>query len=346
MCKKCTFCTKELIKISGKKDSQSNKYLLTINNPKHKGLTHQRIKEILVRNFKTLNYFCLADEMGTCYHTHIFVYFGSRVRFSMIKKYFSEAHIDIAKGMVSENIHYVSKTGKWKDTEKSETCIEGTFEEFGKRPPDSKGKRSDMTELYHMVDEGMTNAEILSVNQDYILQIDKIDKLRTMLLTEKYKGIIRSELRCIYVFGKTGTGKTTGILNRHSARDTYRVTDYLHPFDGYNCQPVICFDEFRSSLYLKDMLHYCDVFPMELPARFSNKFACYNTIYIVSNWELEKQYSEMQKEDPESWKAFIRRIHEVHVYKSRDNIEIYNSVEEYMKRDNSFGEIEEDNPFN
>ena len=39
-----------------------------------------------------------------------------------------------------------------------------------------------MTELYQMVADGMNNADILEENQDYILQIDKLDKLRTMLL--------------------------------------------------------------------------------------------------------------------------------------------------------------------
>lgn len=325
-----------MIKIGGKKDSQSNKFLLTINNPKEKGLTHDEIKRILLSKFKTIEYFALADEKGNTYHTHLFVYFNSRVRFSTVKKNFPEAHIDIAKGMVSENIHYIRKSGKWKDSKKVETSIPDTFEEYGKKPPDSKGKLSDMTELYQMVNDGLTNTEILSINQDYILQIDKIDKLRTMLLTEKYKGVIRKNLRVIYIYGETGTGKTSGVLEEHGAENVYRVTDYLHPFDSYNCQPVICFDEFRSSLYLKDMLNYCDIYPLELPARFSNKYACYDTVYIISNWELEKQYSELQKDDISSWKAFLRRISEVRVYKDLNDIVIYNSVEEYFNRKMNF----------
>lgn len=325
-----------MIGIADKKDIQSNRYLLTINNPKEKGLTHGEIKKILVNNFKTLEYCAMADEMGKTYHTHIFVYFNSRVRFSTVKKNFPEAHIDVVKGMVSDNINYIRKTGKWKDSEKAETSIPDTFEEYGKRPPDSKGKLSDMTELYQMVNDGMTNTEILAINQDYILQIDKIDKLRTMLLTEKYKGIIRKNLRVIYISGATGTGKTSGILAEHGAENVYRVTDYLHPFDSYNCQPVICFDEFRSSLYLKDMLNYCDIYPLELPARFSNKYACYDTVYIVSNWVLEKQYSELQKEDTASWKAILRRISEVREYKGIGNAVTYNSVEEYFNRDTEF----------
>lgn len=91
---------------------------------------------------------------------------------------------------------------------KQEKKIEETFEEYGTQPPDSKGKRSDMSELYQMVMDNMTNAEILAQNQDYILQIDKIDKVRTTILTEKYKETVRLDLEVVYISGATGTGKT------------------------------------------------------------------------------------------------------------------------------------------
>ena len=159
------------------KEMQSNKYQLTINNPVEKGYTHERIAEILKSNFKTLSYFCMSDEQGSCFHTHIFVVFNSRVRLSMIKRYFEEAHIEKCCGSVSSNVNYIKKSGKWElDESKQEKKIEGTFEEYGTQPPDSRGKLHDMTELYEMVLNDMTNAEILAVNQDYILQIDKIDK--------------------------------------------------------------------------------------------------------------------------------------------------------------------------
>lgn len=180
------------------------------------------------------------------------------------------------------------KSGKWElDESKQEKKIEGTFEEYGTQPPDSKGKRSDMSDLYQMVLDNMTNAEILATNQDYILQIDKLDKIRTTILTERFKETVRLDLEVIYISGATGTGKTRGVLEGNGYSNVYRVTDYLHPFDGYTCQPVICFDEFRSSLKLKEMLLYCDIYPIELPSRYANKFACYNKVYIVSNWDLE-----------------------------------------------------------
>lgn len=322
-------------------------YQLTINNPKEKGWTHEHILEVMRGNFKTLVYIAMSDENGSCYHTHIFVVFASRVRFSMVKRYFEEAHIEKCKGSVSDNVNYVKKTGKWElDESKQEKKIEGTFEEYGTQPPDSKGKRSDMSELYQMIQENMTNAEILSINQDYIMQIDKLDKIRTTILTEKYKDTVRLDLEVIYVSGATGTGKTRGVLEKHGYSNVYRVTDYMNPFDNYNCQPVMAFEEFRSSMRISKMLLYCDIYPIELPARYSNKYACYNTVYIISNWCLEKQYMEVQREDKESWEAFLRRIHKVIIYSRDGSIKEYNSVKVYLDRD-EFVEIDNavDTPF-
>lgn len=311
-------------------------YLLTINDPIKKGYTHQRIFEIFHKYFKTMVYLCMADEKGSLFHTHILAVFSSRVRFSMIKRYFPETHVDRCRGTVSDSVAYINKTGKWTHDSKHGTKIEGSFEEFGTQPPDSKGKRHDMSELYQMVLDDMTNAEILAVNQDYILQIDKLDKVRTTVLTERFKDTVRLDLEVVYISGATGTGKTRGVLEQNGYANVYRVTDYLHPFDSYNCQSVIAFDEFRSSLKLKEMLLYCDIYPIELPSRYSNKFACYNKVYLISNWTLEKQYSEIQKEDRESWQAFLRRIHKVIHYEKTGEVIVYNSVKAYFERDTAF----------
>ena len=314
-------------------DTQSYMYQLTINAPIEKGYTHEHINTILRSRFKTISYYCMADEQGSQHHTHIFVVFTSRVRFSTMKKNFPEAHIEKCKGTVSDNVNYIKKTGKWElDDSKQEKRIEGTFEEYGTQPPDSRGRRSDMTELYQMIIDNQTNAEILSANQDYILHIDKLDKIRTTILTERFKETVRLDLEVVYIYGETGTGKTRSVLETNGYRNVYRVTDYQHPFDGYACQPVICFDEFRSSLKLKEMLLYCDIYPIELPSRYANKYACFNKVYIVSNWSLERQYMEIQRQDRESWNAFLRRIHKVIVCESNEKKITYNSVEEYYKR--------------
>ena len=331
-----------------KSDIQRNAFQLTLNHPLEYGCDHHTIKETLITRFPTLRFFCLADEIGEqgTPHTHVYVYFNSRVRFSTIKKQFPKAHIEVAFGNAQSNIEYIRKTGKWEETDKAETRVEGTYEEWGKVPV-QKGVRSDMEELYEMVKNGYTNAEILAQNNDYILMIDKIDKVRTTLLIEKYKGTRRLDLRVVYINGSTGSGKTRDILDKHGDANVYRVTDNKHPFDNYSCQPVIEFEEFRSSLPISDMLNYCDIYPIELPARYANRYACYHTMYITSNWYLEEQYQAIQRESPETWKAFLRRIHEVRIYETDGSITVYDSVEKYLKRKEDFHPVslEDECPF-
>ena len=84
---------------------QRNAYQLTINNPAEHGLDHRTIKEILIKNFTTIEFFCMADEIGEqgTYHTHVYFYCSSRVRQKKVKKHFPTAHIEIALGTAKRN---------------------------------------------------------------------------------------------------------------------------------------------------------------------------------------------------------------------------------------------------
>ena len=115
-------------------DPQSRRWSLTINNPKDCGLDHDTIIERL--HLFHPRYFCLADEIGESgtYHTHIYLFSHSPIRFSTIKNRFPPAHIEKSmKGSVA-NRDYITKSGKWADTKKVETSVEGTFFEFGDIP--------------------------------------------------------------------------------------------------------------------------------------------------------------------------------------------------------------------
>ena len=59
------------------------------------------------------------------------------------------------------------------------------------------------------------------------------------------------------------------------------------------------------------MLNYLDIYPLQLPARFHNKTACYTKVFIVSNIPLSGQYPNVQRENPITFEAFLRRIHKV-----------------------------------
>ena len=74
------------------------------------------------------------------------------------------------------------------------------------------------------------------------------------------------------------------------------------------------FEEFHSQIPIEDMLNFLDVYPLHLPARYSDKVACYTTVYITSNVPLSQQYQEVQWDRYETYQAFLRRIHRVVQY--------------------------------
>lgn len=302
--------------ITPKKDSKFRKYLLTINNPNDHGITHESIQEILATKFKSLVYACMSDEVASQHHKHVFLAFSSPVRFSQIKKHFPNAHIDKSRGTAENNRQYVFKEGKWADTNKAETNLKDTHWEWGEIPIERAGNRTDLAELYELIQDGFSNAEIIEQNPDNILLLQHIDRTRKALLEEKFKSDWR-DLDVTYIFGPTGTGKSRHVMEKHGYENVFRITDYLHPFDSYRQQDVIVFEEFSSSLKIQDMLNYLDGYPLELPSRYSNKQATFTKVYIISNLPLRKQYETVQLEKIEVWRAFLRRIKKVLLFEKQ-----------------------------
>lgn len=323
--------------------TQSRKWLLTFNNPEKFGFSHDNIKAAL-STIKNLDYWCMCDEIGKegTYHTHLFLFRQNTMRFQMIKNKFPTAHIDYCRGTTQENRDYIRKEGKYKDTDKEETNLRNTFEEFGECPVEEQGKRNDLNALYGMIKDGLSNYEILESNPAYMLKLDKIENCRQVIRGEEFKNKFR-EMEVEYWFGKTATGKTRTIMERHGYENVYRVTDYSHPFDTYKGQDILIFEEFHSNLKIQDMLNFLDGYPLDLPCRYNNKVACYTKVYITSNMSLKDQYVNIQREYEETWNAFLRRINVVKTFGEKGLIRCesvhdflygFHSPEEYARIEN------------
>lgn len=147
-------------------------------------------------------------------------------------------------------------------------------------------------------------------------KIKEIDTLRQTLLSEKQDYRM---LEVTYLFGASGTGKTRSIYKNHDKRDICRITNYRHGrgvyFDDYHGQDVLVFEEFNSQIEIEEMLNYLDIYPLSLPARYSDRIACYTIVYLTSNVPLASQYTFVQINNPKTWEAFIRRIHRIIEFK-------------------------------
>ncbi len=289
----------------------SRKYQLTINNPTDHGFTREVLHTTLA-GLKSCIYWCMCDEIGEqgTLHTHLYLVFRNPAEFSMIQERFYGAHIEIAHGSHHENRDYIRKEGKWQDDAKHETNLPDTFEESGELPPEQDRRQKQTEAIMEMVENGASNAEILREYPTAMTRLSHIEQARQTLLEDEYRKKWRT-LSVTYLHGKTGTGKTRSVMDNYGYENVYRVTDYAHPFDDYKCEKVIIFEEFRSSLLIADMLKYLDGYPVMLPCRYANKVACFDTVYIISNIPLEQQYPNVQHNEPETYRAFLRRIHNI-----------------------------------
>lgn len=303
------------------KNTRSRKYQLTINNPVEKGYTHEKIRSILAENPPV--YYCMCDETGEngTPHTHIYVCYRNAVYFSSMKKRFEGAHIETALGSSQENRDYIRKEGVYANSPKKETNHIETFEEFGEMPLDKAAKNETVSEqVLQMIADGCSNAEILLKYPSCFTRLSHIEQTRQTLLEERYKRKHR-DVKVHYIYGETGTGKTRDVMEKYGYENVYKITNYEHPFDRYNGEPVILFDEFRSGIAFADFLQYIDIYPCRLPARYADRIACFTEVYIISNVSLWKQYPNIQLEQINSWNALIRRITDITHY-TRNNGEV------------------------
>lgn len=317
-----------------KKDTQSRKWFITINNPEPKGWTHENIKNAFGK-LKGVVYWCLCDEVGgkqKTYHTHIFVYKKSAMRFSRLKKIFTDANIKSAMGSCQECRDYIRKEGKYLNTNKADTNLKETFEEYGMLPDEQQGRRNDLNNLYDMIKDGMTDYEILEEDAEFMTRLDTIGKVRETIRYEEFSKILR-DLKVEYWYGKSGTGKTSGVLNQYGFENVYVVDDPRHPWDSYHGEDVVLFDEFDASSYqINQILRWLDRYPVSLPCRYNNKQACFTKVYLTSNQPIEEQYFHLARENKETFNALLRRFTSFKVFGQNGCIQEYSDYDTYYER--------------
>ena len=171
-----------------------------------------------------------------------------------------------------------------------------------------QGKRNDFIEIQNMLKAGASNDQIRNrFPTQYFLHRNKIDAVRHDILEERF-GVEYRNVTVIYLHGLTGVGKSRYVFEKYGSHNCCRISNYKNPFDAYNGQDVIVFEEFRESIPIEQMLEFLDGYPIHLPARYSDKVACYTKVYVISNWEFHKQFSVIKRKDQETYNAWKRRF--------------------------------------
>ena len=271
----------------------------------------------------------IHDKEETNIHAHIVIQNASAIRFSTIKKLLPYGDIEKQRGTNLQCYQYCLHIDeKSKETEKQEydeSCIKTNIDdiEVWKKLSSGGGSRSDLIKLTEMVKNGASDLDIMNeYPSQFMVFCNSINKVRQTYLREINAKQFR-HLEVVYIYGSTGVGKTRFVMEKHGYDKVFRVTDYgTGAFDGYNGQDIILFDEFRSSITITQMLTLLDGYPVELPCRFANKSALYTKVYIVSNIPLSQQYPNVQKEEPKTYDAFLRRINVVYNFDKSKNTPI------------------------
>lgn len=324
---------------------QSRKWIVTINNPLEHGFSHDEIINRLSSIRGKSIYWCFCDEEGDeceTLHTHIFLYRSSPFTASQIDNLFPKCHRDKGYGTAHEIRAYIRKEGDkfQKDDTGAYDYIDSsgkrhvginfinTFQEFGTIPDEHQGKSTASELIVNLIREGASNREIVDSVSSAYKDIEKIERVRSMYRDAEFKSKWR-DLDVTYIFGKTGSGKTRSVMETYGYENVYRVTDYKHPFDTYDGQDVIIFEEFRGGLKHGDMLNYLDGYPLLLPCRYFNRQACFTKVFIITNIPPDEQYMNIDKESRE---AFFRRITKVEHRQENGHIATYRSVRDYIRR--------------
>lgn len=256
-----------------------------------------------MENLEHFKYAVYQLEQGKNETPHIQagIIFEAGKRFYTVKKYFPTAHIEPARGSNTDIRAYCMKSeGKLK-----EPVEIGKFSEMR--------SRNDIVEFLELVKLGATDAELQSLFPVLFTQygIDKIEKFRQVNLKAIYENTMRA-VKATYIYGAARLGKTSYIFQKYAMKDVCRVVSYgSGAFDNYKSQKVLVLDEFTGKLDITLMNNILDNYPFELPARFANRTACYDTVYIVSNLKLSQLYTNAQHQYPEIYNSFVKRIKNV-----------------------------------
>lgn len=331
---------------------QGRKWQVTINNPLEHGFDHEKIKAAL-HQFKGLLYFCFCDEEGDeckTRHTHVFFVLRNPCTAERVNKLFPNFHRERMNGTCADNRAYILKDGEkfnkqpdgsYHYTDSSGKDHDGinfsdTFEEEGEMPQEHQGKSKDADKIVDMLKNGASNIEIVDAVSSAYKELDKIERVRSMYRDAEFASSWR-DMEVTYMFGKTGSGKTRSVMDKYGYSNCYRVTDYKHPFDTYDGQDVLIFEEFRGGLKHGDMLNYLDGYPLLLPCRYFNRQACFTRVFILTNIPPDSQYLNV---DMESREAFFRRIHKVIEFGENGRHTEWPSVYAYIHRHDWANDVE------
>lgn len=231
-------------------------------------------------------------------HWQIYIHNKSPIRFTTLRNLFPKGHFEVRKGTAQQALDYVTKDDTYAGVRIGNGEIDVT---------DRQGHRSDLEKYHELIFEWDWSAkDILSEYPSAMHLHNALFKLQS--IRDERRSRNQRNVTVHYIFGKTGVGKTSSVLDRYTHEEHFRATDYKNPFDLYDSQPILILDEFDGEIRFNILLNLLDRYATEMPARYANKHAAFTEVWVLSNLPLESHYKEVQHESPDRWAALLRRF--------------------------------------
>ena len=261
----------------------------------------------------------LEKGEGTGYlHWQIVVHHAEPVRFSTLRNKLPTAHLEPARDL-ADCYRYCTK---------EKTRVPDTFPLIkGDKWADliklkAPGTRSDLKELRSEILGSTVTLDELILTHPTAWQFERMCRALIEARDRKRFARQRKELNVRVFYGSTGTGKTSTALDLHDPEDICRVTSYgSGTFDSYAGHPVLILDEFRGGIPIGTLLNILDVYPMNLPARYGDKPAGFDTVYICSNLHPSEWFKDL---DTVTLNALFRRFTELREFNADKTQTIHN----------------------
>lgn len=253
-----------------------------------------------VWNEREMDYLIYQLEEGEEHTPHVqgYVRFKNRKRMRGVLDALNlhGVHVEAAIGTEQHNHDYCSK---------QEGQLEPPMEHGSYDPGNgTQGRRTDLKKAIDMIKGGSNMRQIAEENPEVFVKYGKgLRELQTILQVPPRE----REINVRIIWGPTGTGKTHYVMTNFE--DVFVVAPGRSPWDGYTGQAVVLFDEFDDALWpLPEMLKILDKWRYECSARYYNKPALWNTVFLVSNSDPQNWY---KFSPPAQRDAFFRRIRNI-----------------------------------
>ena len=304
-------------------------------------LTKEKIEEVLQKKSITDYAYILHDkdtrEDGSLKnpHFHILIWLSSSQGSEFVAKWFGvpENFLNKVRHDYSA-LEYLTHRNAPDKYQYPDEAVTASFdvEETIKESKAAIDKDKRLNEILEKIDSG----EYKPFNIDQYITVQeriKYDRQIKIAFDYKRKKIIfeskgERNMRCIYVHGDSGTGKTTWAKNfcEENHYSCYISSGSNDPLDGYDGQDVIILDDLRpQSFGISDLLKMLDNHTASaVKSRYFNKYVHCSYIIITSVLDLDDFFHGVfSKEDEAETIVQLKRRCEMLLHFNMETIDVF-----------------------